>query len=127
MQRQFFLGFIKIHILYHASREPVCGTWLMDELARHGYDMSPGTLYPILHDLEEKGYLKSGREVVNGRMRRYYYVTREGRRALSLAREWVKELVDEIIYERDVPAVEGKRRAGRRDVAHRIPGNKGKP
>jgi len=113
MQRQFLLGFIKIHILYHASKEPVYGIWLMDELARHGYSLSPGTLYPVLHTLEGQGYLESDREVVNGKMRRYYSITREGEKALSLARERVRELVDEIIYEKDVPPVAGPNKPGR--------------
>ena len=113
IQKQFLLGFIKIHILYHASREPVYGMWLMDELARHGYSLSPGTLYPVLHSLEEQGYLDSDREVVNGKMRRYYSITRDGRKALSLARERVRELVDEIIYEKNVPPVDGAKKLGR--------------
>ena len=113
MQRQFLLGFIKVHILYHASKEPVYGIWLMDELARHGYSLSPGTLYPVLHSLQEQGYLESDREVVNGKMRRYYTITPEGGKALSIARERVRELVDEIIYEKDVPPVSGKDKQGR--------------
>ena len=59
MIRDFFLGFIKIHILHHASKEPVYGLWLIEELGHHGYKLSPGTLYPILHRLEEERLLKS--------------------------------------------------------------------
>ena len=63
MLRDFFLGFIKIHILHHAAQEPVFGLALIRELARHGYDLSPGTLYPVLHGLESAGYLqRKGRE-----------------------------------------------------------------
>jgi DNA-binding PadR family transcriptional regulator len=54
--REFFLGFIKIHILHHAGEEPVYGLALIAELQRHGYVLSPGTLYPVLHQLEEAGY-----------------------------------------------------------------------
>ncbi len=57
MLRDFFLGFIKIHILHHAAQEPIYGLAMIDELRRHGYDLSPGTLYPILHSLERAGYL----------------------------------------------------------------------
>jgi PadR family transcriptional regulator, regulatory protein PadR len=55
MLRQFFLGFIKVHILHHAAEEPVYGLALIVELRRHGYELSPGTLYPVLHQLEEAG------------------------------------------------------------------------
>jgi DNA-binding PadR family transcriptional regulator len=113
IQRQFLLGFIKVHILYHASKEPVYGVWLMDELSRHGYSLSPGTLYPVLHSLEEQGYLRSQREVVEGKMRRYYAITREGEKALAMARDRVRELVDEIIFEKDVPPVAGTSKSGR--------------
>ena len=57
--KDFFLGFIKIHILYHASREPIYGVEILEELERHGYRLSPGTLYPTLHRLEKEGYLES--------------------------------------------------------------------
>src|SRR6266576_3235757 len=55
-------GLIRLHILHHASKRPVFGVWFIDELARHGYKLSPGTLYPLLHGLEEKGYLSSTKE-----------------------------------------------------------------
>jgi len=67
VDREFFLGFIKIHILYHASKEPIFGVEIAKELARHGYNVSPGTLYPVLHRLEKEGYLESSPRVVNGR------------------------------------------------------------
>ncbi|MBI4329962.1 MAG: PadR family transcriptional regulator [Chloroflexi bacterium] len=94
--RDFFVGFIRLHILYHASKEPVFGLSLIRELARHGYSLSPGTLYPVLHRLEANGFLSSERAVINGRWRRYYRITEEGSRALSQAREKVTELVTEL-------------------------------
>lgn len=97
MIRDFFLGFIKIHILYHAKEEPVYGTWLIDELANHGYEVSPGTIYPTLHDMEEKGYLQKEERVVNGRIRKYYTTTSKGEEALREAQEKIKELVKEVI------------------------------
>ena len=93
---EFFLGFIKIHILYHASKEPVYGLWLIEELERHGYKLSPGTLYPILHSLEKEKFLKSKKEIVDGKVRKYYITTEKGRKALSEAREKIKELVEEV-------------------------------
>ncbi|MDY6795441.1 MAG: PadR family transcriptional regulator [Actinomycetota bacterium] len=113
MERQFFLGFIKIHILYHASREPVYGVWLMEELGRHGYRPSPGTLYPILHSLEKQGYLESYREAVTGKVRRYYSITALGGKALDTAVERINEMVDEVLHDREPrTAGRGSRRGG---------------
>jgi DNA-binding PadR family transcriptional regulator len=89
-------GLIRLHILYHASQEPVFGLGIMEELARHGYRLSAGTLYPMLHSLEEAGYLRSTSHVVVGRMRRNYRITAKGRKALSAAKEKVTELFGEL-------------------------------
>jgi DNA-binding PadR family transcriptional regulator len=94
--REFFLGFIRLHILYHASREPVFGLDLIRELARHGYSLSPGTLYPVLHRLEQDGFLQSENKVVNGKVRKYYQATNAGRQTLAEAYAKVRELVEEI-------------------------------
>ncbi len=96
MIRDFFLGFIKIHILYHASQEPIYGLDLMRELETHSYKLSPGTLYPILHKLEKQGYLQAQRQVVGGKVRKYYIATRQGKAALAEAYTKARELLDEI-------------------------------
>ncbi len=96
LSRELFLGFVKAHILYHASREAVYGLWLIEELARHGYELSPGTLYPILHKLEEEGLLASEKQVVEGKARKYYRLTAAGQEALNRVREKAIELLDEI-------------------------------
>jgi len=100
LDREFFLGFIKIHILYHAAKEPIFGVEIAKELARHGYSLSPGTLYPTLHRLEKEGYLKSNSKVVEGKVRKYYRATAEGRRVLEQAKSKIRELVAEVIEER---------------------------
>jgi DNA-binding PadR family transcriptional regulator len=102
MLREFFLGFIKIHILHHAGEEPVYGLALITELRRHGYELSPGTLYPVLHQLEKAGYLRRLNRVVGGKVRKYYVLTRHGGQALSDARAKVAELVGEILDARVV-------------------------
>jgi DNA-binding PadR family transcriptional regulator len=96
LSRDLFLGFIKLHILYHASREPVYGLWLIEELARHGYELSAGTLYPMLHSLQEEGLLVSEKRVVKGKMRKYYCLTDAGAGALDQGREKAVELLEEI-------------------------------
>lgn len=101
MLRDFFLGFIKIHVLHHAAQEPVYGVAMIAELARHGYELSPGTLYPLLHNLEEQGYLLHEERVVEGRVRKYYAITEEGRAALSEAKQKIAELMHEVLEEDD--------------------------
>lgn len=97
MLRDFFLGFIKIHILHHAAEEPIYGMAMIEELRRHGYELSPGTLYPVLRGLERDGYLSREDRVVGGKVRKYYTITAEGREALEGARRQIRELVDEVI------------------------------
>jgi DNA-binding PadR family transcriptional regulator len=97
MLRDFFLGFIKIHILHHAAQEPVYGLAMIQELARHGYDLSPGTLYPILHSMLRAGYLVREDRVVGGKVRKYYAITDEGRTALGETRAKIAELVHEVV------------------------------
>lgn len=104
MLRDLLLGFVKLHILYHAGQAPVYGVWLADELRQHGYAISPGTLYPTLHQLEEKGYLLSEKRVIEGRARKYYTLTAKGRAALDEARIKAAELLHEIIHESDAEA-----------------------
>jgi len=93
-------GLIRLHILHHAAKEGLYGQWMIEELAHHGYKISAGTLYPMLHGMERKGYLKS-RKKRNGRTyRRFYRATPLGRKALSLVRTRLNELFDEVARKR---------------------------
>jgi PadR family transcriptional regulator PadR len=103
MLQDFLLGFIKIHILHHAAAEPIYGLAMIEELQRHGYRVSPGTLYPLLHALEEDGLLHREDRVVEGRQRKYYSITSEGRQALEDAKPRIRELVEEVL-EGEIPA-----------------------
>jgi PadR family transcriptional regulator PadR len=91
-----FSGFIKLHVLHHASEHPVYGLWLIEELEEHGYRVSPGTLYPLLHSLEKSELLASYNEVYEGKIRRYYKITLNGRRQLKKAKLQLMELMREI-------------------------------
>ena len=93
---ELYGGLIRLHILYHAGKEPVFGLGIMEELRRHGYNLSAGTLYPMLHSLEEAGYLRSKPRIVDGKTRRNYLVTAKGQIALSAAKEKVRELFGEL-------------------------------
>jgi DNA-binding PadR family transcriptional regulator len=95
--RDFLRGAIGLHILHHAAEREIHGAWMTAELAEHGHRISPGTLYPTLHRMEENGLLRSHEEVVDGRRRRVYAITRDGRRALSEARRALRELADEVL------------------------------
>jgi PadR family transcriptional regulator PadR len=110
--RHFFNGFIRLHVLYHAAKEPTYGAEITEELVRHGYRLSQGTLYPTLHLLEDLGYLRSRMEVVRGKRRRYYRATPAGKRVLEEARQRLLELVAEVIEDQDQPfqAIREKRR-----------------
>ncbi|MBV8233215.1 MAG: helix-turn-helix transcriptional regulator [Planctomycetaceae bacterium] len=100
LTKMFFGGFVRMHILYHAVKEPIFGVEMMEELARHGYDVGAGTLYPMLHQLEEVGYLTSHPEVVAGKQRKYYRATPEGAAALDATKVKLRELISEVLDDR---------------------------
>lgn len=100
LTKMFFGGFVRMHILYHAIKEPVFGVEMMEELARHGYEVGAGTLYPMLHQLEEVGYLTSHTEVVGGKQRKYYRATAEGAEALNATKLKLRELVAEVLHDK---------------------------
>jgi len=109
MENEFFAGFIRLHILYHASEEPIFGLGILRELRRHGYELSPGTLYPLLHRMEERNLLKSEKELVAGKIRRVYTITELGRQRLLVAREKVRELFGELFSQEALVSPEKKR------------------
>jgi len=95
-QPDLFFGLIRIHVLVHASHEPLFGLAMIEELTHHGYRIGPGTLYPLLHGLERNGLLKSILKNVGGRQRRVYQITAKGRKALDKVRKKVDELHEEL-------------------------------
>ena len=96
VDRNLYTGLIRLHILHHAAEGQIFGQAMIDELSRHGYRLSAGTIYPILHGMERQGYLKSRQILKNGRGRRVYRATAAGRKALVTARERVQELFGEM-------------------------------
>jgi PadR family transcriptional regulator PadR len=97
ISREFVLGFIKIHLLYHADKEAFCGIDMMNELRKHGYRIGPSTLYPTLHRMKEDGYLQSEKRTENGKVRIYYRATSKGRSTLNHVRPMIRELVSEAL------------------------------
>jgi DNA-binding PadR family transcriptional regulator len=102
--KDLYSGLIRLHVLHHACHEPIFGAGIMEELARHGYRLSPGTLYPLLHGLEEKGYLRSSGEGDGRQARRVYRATPKGRKALAAAKVKVRELFSELLEDEPTPA-----------------------
>ncbi len=97
--RDLYACLIRLHVLHHAAKEPVYGLAMIEELARHGYKLSAGTLYPLLHGLENKGYLMSSRRRNSSTERRVYRATPLGRAALRSAKGKVRELFGELFEE----------------------------
>jgi len=95
--RELYSGLIRLHILHHAANDVVFGLGMSEELARHGYRISAGTLYPILHGLQKKGYLQSTERRIGRTVRREYRITASGKKALKAAKEKVRELFGELI------------------------------
>jgi DNA-binding PadR family transcriptional regulator len=97
--REFLRGAVQLHILHHAALGEIHGAWMAEELARHGYAISPGSLYPTLHKMEADGLLLSHSQVVAGRPRRSYSITAAGQRALKETTAQLRELASEVLGE----------------------------
>jgi DNA-binding PadR family transcriptional regulator len=97
VDRDLYSGLIRLHVLHHAAEEPIFGLGMIEELARHGYRISPGSLYPLLHGLEKKGYLRSTQQRHGKSLRKVYRATALGKKALQAARNKVRELFRELI------------------------------
>ena len=98
--KDLYSGLIRLHVLHHAAERAIYGSWMIEELREHGYEISPGTLYPMLHGLADKGYLKMRQEGPGKRARRLYTTTARGRVALADAKGKVQELFGEL-FERN--------------------------
>jgi PadR family transcriptional regulator, regulatory protein PadR len=94
--RDLYSGLIRLHILHHAVEGPIFGLEMVEELGRHGYRISPGTLYPLLHGLEKKGYLRSVEKRSGKSIRKIYRATPLGRKALKAMKSKVTELFGEL-------------------------------
>jgi PadR family transcriptional regulator PadR len=94
--QDLYIGLVRVHVLYHAARERIFGLGMIEELGRHGYLLGPGTMYPLLHSMQRRGWLKAQTVVISGRRRKCYTATRAGKAALKEAIERVSELFNEI-------------------------------
>ncbi|MGA2198058.1 MAG: PadR family transcriptional regulator [Bryobacteraceae bacterium] len=95
--QELYIGLVRLHVLHHAAEEPIFGLGIIRELGRHGYRLGPGTVYPLLHSMERRGWLRASVQLAEGRRRKAYAATAAGRHALKLARERVRELYEEML------------------------------
>ena len=95
--RELYSGLIRLHVLHHAAEEPIFGLGMIEELGRHGYRISPGSLYPLLHGLAKKGYLRSTEQRNGKSLRKVYRATPLGKKALAMAATKVRELFRELM------------------------------
>jgi len=119
--REIRLGIWKIHILHHAASREIWGRWLLEELAEHGHDLSPGTLYPALLRMEANGWLERTGDAPHARARQTFRITREGRRLLEALRREVTELYEEVVLDREQKHERPKRTARSTHTPRRRP------
>jgi DNA-binding PadR family transcriptional regulator len=100
VDRDLYSGLMRLHILHHAAEGPIFGLGMLEELGQHGYRISPGTLYPLLHGLEKKGYIRVSEQRDGKSLRRVYRATPLGRKALAAAKVKVREFLGELFEER---------------------------
>lgn len=110
--QDLYSGLVRLHVLYHASAGAIFGLGMIRELRYHGYRVGPGTLYPVLHRMEQKGYLRSKQELVQGKVRRVYTITTRGRGELRQATDKVRELYQEMIEGKGEPSPAHPRKEG---------------
>ena len=126
VEREFLLGFWKIHILHHAEKHGVYGQWMLEELRHHGYHVSPGTMYPILTRMAQHGWIRAT-EPERSKGARVYRITPRGADVLRRIRESLGELSGEVGGTRAprravgdaTSAVRARRAAVRRQAAAR--------
>lgn len=94
--QDLYIGLVRVHVLHHAAKEQIFGQGMIEELGRHGYRLGPGTIYPLLHSMEKRGWLKSRTIIMAGKRRKCYKATRAGKSALNEAIGRLRELVEEI-------------------------------
>ncbi len=96
LNQELYIGLVRLHVLHHAAEEPIFGLGIIQELGRHSYRLGPGTIYPLLHSMERRGWLRSEKRLVDSHHRKVYTATSAGRKALAQARRQVRELFEEM-------------------------------
>ncbi len=100
--RRFQKGAILVHILHHAAKKSFYGLWLKEELAKHDYSISDGTLYPWLKRLTYSGFLYLEKRNVEGKIRKYYSLTKKGKELFDEIKKLLMELYKEVVLEETI-------------------------
>ncbi len=100
--KKLYLGFLNMHILHHASQEPIYGLWMIEELNHHGYEVGASHIYPLLKSLTDEGYLLMEPKQTEGRIRKYYRITTQGLHLLEELKHKLKELIAEVYEDEHV-------------------------
>ena len=99
IHKSFWQGMVKLVILHQASSRPIYGGKLSKYLREQGYEVSPGSLYPMLHSLERGSYLRSHIRLYKGHARKYYEATPMGQSCLNELRQQFNGIVREVILD----------------------------
>ncbi len=96
-------------ILQLLSEKEMYGYEMIETLRQRSnevFELKAGTLYPLLHGLESQGFLVSYEKEFQGKMRKYYQITREGKNFLKKrVEEWsayskaVSQVLGGVVYE----------------------------
>jgi PadR family transcriptional regulator PadR len=97
LYQSIWQGMVKLFILHQAGEAPVYGVKLKKSLRDRGYDISPGSLYPLLHTMERADLLHCHLKVFKGRVRKYYNITPQGESCLQELRQAFTGVAREII------------------------------
>jgi DNA-binding PadR family transcriptional regulator len=100
ISQSFWKGMVKLVVLHQASVGPIYGDRLSKYLRGHGYEISPGSLYPLLHSFERGDLLQSRLKVYKGRTPKYYEITVSGKSCLNELRQQLAGIVRGVIFER---------------------------
>jgi DNA-binding PadR family transcriptional regulator len=103
LRRDMITGLVRLRALHAAARGPVSGVDLSKELADAGHKTSPGTLYPLLHQMEKDGWLKSNGKTVKGKRRRYYRLTKKGRSQMEQAVSMLEQFLSGMVVPPTLP------------------------
>ena len=94
IEKSLVSGSMTMLILKLLSEKDMYGYEMIDTLRRKSqnvFELKAGTLYPLLHSLEEKGLLVVYEQEAGGKTRKYYSLTKQGRTLLEKKTEEWKE------------------------------------
>ena len=92
MNTQFKKGVLELIVLLCVYKKDMYGYEMIDTLSKRSdnvFELKVGTLYPLLHSMVQSGYLESYNQEANGKLRKYYRITPNGKKYLEkMIEEW---------------------------------------